>query len=221
MLLLQGGTAGVVESGINRYRVELDVLSNGQSGDPFLASVDFFTRFSNPSNALYNWNRSLSDDRSLFLRQDLLLYFGFGSEARRLEALNPNFNFDIAEVPQSAAATVRRTYGEIFTLVPLRTSDNISGAYKVMGRLSRQESVSRLAESYEMVPAYRSLVVAGSNDVYGRIRFAAAPVAYGWLNPGRRQIGDIFNTLLEDISSNRRTTDEAVNDAIGRIGQSY
>ncbi len=67
-------------------------------------TADFYTRFARPDNTLYSWNRSFSSDRDRFVSGDLALYFGYGSEGKELERLNPNLNFDIAEVPQGATA---------------------------------------------------------------------------------------------------------------------
>jgi len=166
-LLLQSGSGLVLEQN-TEYIIRLD--SAGATTDrPFQSVADFYTRFSRPSNSLYSWNRSFSEDRERFVSEDLALYFGYGSEGRELERLNPNLNFDIAELPQGGTATVRRTYGRFYGLAALRSSDNLAGAAIVLRDLSGPEVSKRIADSYNMVPALRSLVAAGSNDTYGRL----------------------------------------------------
>ena len=113
-LLLQSGSRFVEEAEGNRYDIYLDTSVAG--GRPLVSTIDFYTRFSRPTNSLYSWNRSFSEDRQEFLAENLAMYFGYGSEGREIERLNPNLSFDIAEVPQGASATVRRTYGNFYGL---------------------------------------------------------------------------------------------------------
>jgi hypothetical protein len=183
--------------------------------------LSFYLRFGQPNNTLYSWNRSFRSDRSEFISEDLVFYFGYGSEGRELERLNPNLNFDIAEIPQGANATVRRTYGKHYALSPLNSSENIDGVFTVMALLSSDENLQQLADSYQMVPAKRSLAQIGSDDVYGRIAYRAAPVAYGWLNPNRQAVDAILADAVSDVNENRSGVNTAVNVAAGKLLQEY
>ncbi len=218
-LLLQGGSEMVLEDG-RQYSVLLDTSVSG-SGRPLQSAADFYTRFSRPSNTLYSWNRSLPEDRQHFLAEDLLLYFGYASEGVEIEQLNPNLSFGVAEVPQGASATVRRTYGTFYGLGLLRASDNIAGAAAVMNILSSPAVAARIAIDNDIVPAHRSSVATGSNDTYGRTAYSVAPVTYGWLNPEIEASRDIFSTMVRDIVENRFDVSDAVRDAIDRLQVQY
>ncbi|NCO62046.1 hypothetical protein GW879_01155, partial [Candidatus Kaiserbacteria bacterium] len=102
MLLLQGGSDLVTE-GDNEYKLNLNQAKSGK-GEPFTTAVNFYTNFAIPSNPLYSWNRAQHNDQLQFLSEDLVLYFGKGSEAKGLSFQNPNLNFGMAEVPQGATA---------------------------------------------------------------------------------------------------------------------
>jgi hypothetical protein len=219
-LLFQAGTQGVVNDKENHYEINLDE-SNDNNIHPLKVSADFYTRFSQPSNSLYSWNRSFSSDRDQFLSEDLALYFGYGSEAHVLEKDNPNLSFDIAEIPQGASATVRRTYGRYYGLAALKSSDNLAGTSVVMKDLSSKSASEKLAQYYNMVPANRESVSAGSNDNYGRLTYKSAGVAYGWLSPKQEAVHTIFTTMTQDINENRRDDQGAVVDALGRLQLEY
>jgi len=216
MLLIQGGSLGVVETA-DEYRISLNETAVG--GQPLRSTADFYTRFSIPSNTLYSWNRSLPEDRSAFVAEDLVFYFGFASEGPEIERLNPNLNFDIAEVPQSELATVRRTYGRFYGLALMRTTDNYPGAVAIQRQFSND--AAQIAADSNMVPALRSAVAAGSNETYGRISYQSASIAYGWLSPDQVSSDQIFGTLFQDINENRRSTTEAVSDALSRFEVEY
>src|SRR5690606_31001724 len=85
-LLIQAGSRMVSESG-TQYQIMLNESVAG--GTPLRSVADFYTRFSRPNNTLYSWNRSFSQDRDRFVSEDLALYFGYGSEGREIERLNP------------------------------------------------------------------------------------------------------------------------------------
>lgn len=218
-LMIQGGTEGVIEDKFNGYSIK--IRSSVSGDDPLMAAADFYTRFSKPSNALYSWNRSFEEDRSEFVAGNLAFYFGYGSEALLLEKLNPNLSFGIAEIPQGEAATVRRTYAKFYGLSTLRSSDNQAGAAKVMFSLGGPSIAPKIAVSCSMVPAHRSAVLTGSNDVYGRITYQSTLIARGWLNPKLSGADEAFRIMTEDINENRRKISGAVGDTVNRIESAY
>ena len=220
LLLLQGGSAMVTE-GQNQYRIRLDDTLAQNGAQPFANAATFFTNFSNTSNTLYSWNRALTLDRDRFLSEDLALYFGFMSEGRDLAAKNPNLNFDIVEVPQGASATVKRTYGQYYGFVIPKTSPNKAGALTAMQTLGSATNAKQLADGYNFAPAHRSTLAAGSNDVYGRVGYASAVYARGWLNPDLDRLGDTLAGMLDDINANRSDIGSATSDAVNRIQQIY
>jgi ABC-type glycerol-3-phosphate transport system substrate-binding protein len=219
MLLLQGGSAMVVERD-ERYQMLLNTTSAG-SGVPFENALTFYTNFASPSNPLYSWNRALSLDRDEFLSEKLVLYFGKGSEARSLSSQNPNLNFDIAEVPQGATATVRRTYASFYGLALLKSSPNKNGAFTVLQELGGANQSKVLADALNMAPAHRTSLTAGSNDQYGRVTYKASIVGRGWLSPDPTRTSDIFAQMVEDVLSNRLRPSESSSDAVARLTEIY
>jgi ABC-type glycerol-3-phosphate transport system substrate-binding protein len=218
-LLIQQGSKGVSDEMDGKYTVRLDQADSG--GDPLRATADFYTRFSKPSNALYSWNRAFGEDRQQFLSEDLIFYFGYGSEAKQLERANPNLNFDIAEIPQGETASLRRTYGRFYALSLLKSSDNTAGTIAVMGILNDAVNSNQIATGSGMVPVYRSLVGQGSNDIYGRIIYQSAPIAFGWLNPDLQATNQHFETMMSDINENRFDVNGATADLLSRMSREY
>lgn len=218
LLLIQGGSKGVIETPAE-YIISLDDGVGG--GAPLRSTASFYTRFGQPDNTLYSWNRSFSSDRDRFVSGDLAFYFGYASEGPTLERLNPNLNFDIAEVPQGAAASIRRTYGRYYGIGILRTTDNGAAAQAVVAEFSRTGVADTIAIDSGLVPTTRATVAAGSNSRYGRAAYQSAAIAYAWLNPDLAQTDAIFNTMMQDINENRRPLDAAVRDALGRLEVEY
>ena len=219
MLLTQGGTSGVVETD-RGYDIRLQ-KSAASTNNPLRSALDFYTRFSQPVNTYYSWNRSLPEDRAAFVGEQLAFYFGYASEARELERLNPNLNFDIAEVPQGATASVRRTYGRFYGLALLRSSDNPNAAYAVMAQLNNIQIAADIAQTSGLAPASRQAIAAGTNDTYGRVAYQSAGISYGWLNPNLAATNVIFATMASDVNQNRRSVDQSVMDGLERLEQTF
>jgi ABC-type glycerol-3-phosphate transport system substrate-binding protein len=220
LLLLQGGSALITESQ-NLYKVRLNESVDQVNSNPFTKAITFYTNFNNTANTLYSWNRSFKEDREMFLSEELAIYFGFASEGKEIESKNPNLSFDIAYVPQGAAATVSRTFGAYYGLTIPKAAKNKLGALTILQKLSNQQVTEKIATGYGMAPVFRSSLVSGSNDVYGRIAYGSALNSRGWLNPDLDQFGNIFKELLESVSANRSNLSTATADAITKIEQIY
>ncbi len=219
-LMLQGGSEGVTEVSGSNYTVRLQSSLTGK-GDPLQSALNFYTQFSQSSNSLYSWNRSFAQDRQKFIAEDLALYFGYLSEGVQIEKINPNLNFDIAEIPQGEGATVRRTYGKFYALSLLKSSDNLTGAAVIVSKLGAEDIAAKIAINSRMVPTNRSSVSRGSTDTYGVIGFKAAPVAYGWLNPDVKKVNIIFETMTKDVNENRSDAGGAASDAAYRLSETF
>jgi ABC-type glycerol-3-phosphate transport system substrate-binding protein len=222
MLLLQGGSQMTTE-GQSKYNVRLDEMvgQSNSSNLPFTQAALFYTNFSNTNNTLYSWNRSLRQDKDMFLSENLAMYFGFASEGRDIAAKNPNLSFDVAEVPQPEGATVRRTYGTFYMFSIPRASTNKNGGYAAALQLATSPNAKVLADGYNMAPVHRSTLAVGSNDVFGRVAYVSAIYARGWLNPDLDEFGKVLATMCEDVNANRRETTAAASDAINRTKQIY
>jgi ABC-type glycerol-3-phosphate transport system substrate-binding protein len=218
LLTIQAGSQLVIEND-NKYQILLNQSRDG--GQPFETAVTSYTRFASPSDALYSWNRAKRLDRDEFLAETLVFYFGKGSEASLIAARNPNLNFAVAEVPQGATASVRRTYGTFYGLALMKASKNKSGAYQAIQLFNAADNAKRIADSLGMAPLHRSQISLGSNDIYGRISYTSALVARGWLNPRPTETDAIFTQMTEDILANRSRSTASVNDALARLREQY
>lgn len=215
-LLLQSGSQMVTE-GATRYEVRINASQNDTSSRPLFNTLQFYVEFNNVSSPLYSWNRTFASDQSAFLGERLALYFGFGSEAIRLREQNPNLNFDAAEVPQGAGATIKRTYGQFYGYALLSSSQNQSGTYRALLLLGNPTNTATLASELGLAPAHRSTISTGTSDAVLGMVFNQALVARGWLDPNKKESDEIFGQMVEDVTSGRQQAGTAANDTIRRL----
>lgn len=221
MLLLQSGSEMVQEGRAGTYQVALDSARPSAPGNPLTTSLQFYTRFANSGDALYSWNRTKDVDRSEFLAGNLATYFAPGSEITLLRRQNPNLNFDVTTVPQSAGATVQRTYGDFYGFAILRTAENQAGAYRVAQILAAPENNLAMAERLQMAPAHRSLISQGNSSPSLQVSYDSALVARGWLNPVFTSTDIILQQAIEDILADRRSLSQVRSDILARLRDLY
>lgn len=223
-LMLQGGSRMVEISNLGetmRYDISLDFSISGVS-NPATNALEFYTSFATANNPLYSWNRSQPQDINMFASRDVALYFGMGSEYGDISRLNPNLNFDIAELPQSGTSEVKRTYGDIYALSLLKSSDNNGGALAVMNTFSINSShASKIATEANFAPVLRNVLSAGAPSPVDRVRYTSALYARGWYNPERVNVETIFKDIVESILSNRSTASKAVRDGVIKLQQEF
>ncbi|MFA6397805.1 MAG: extracellular solute-binding protein [Candidatus Paceibacterota bacterium] len=216
MLLLQTGNP-IVAIGKDNSLVSTLGSTFGQNlqnnGDQ---AVGFYMEFSNSNSKSYSWSKSMSLDRDAFVAGDLAIYFGYASELFDLRNRNSNLNFDVAKVPQIKDYDQKATFGKMTSVSIMKNSKNINTAYYIASIISSPEYIGYLSKSSSISPARRDLLTISSeskSDPYISIFYNSALISKGWLDPQSSKTDGIFIKMINNISSGRSYTADAVSDA--------
>lgn len=211
-LVLQAGNPIVARLADGRKNVLFsDRL--GFSEAPADSAVRFYTEFANPSKTVYSWNKALPNSKDLFLRGDLAMYLGFGSELFDIQEKNPNLNFDVTRVPQVRDGVVKATFGNFYALALLKQSNNPAGAFSAAFILTGQEAAKLWSDFFNIPPARRDLLAQVPTDAFHSVFYTEALIAHAFLDPAPVETDSIFRTMIDDIISGR----ESVNRAVGAV----
>lgn len=213
LFLLQAGVpiTGETSLGIRASLVgELSGTAAPSSLPPGVSALTFYTQFANPVKTVYSWSRSLPTAREEFLAGDLAFYFGFASEQPFLAAANPNLDLDMASMPQPGTATKVVTYANVYAFAIPKASKNPSGAFSAALGLSEDASLSAIARAAGMAPAKRTLLTPGARDRFEPVFYPAALSGKSWLSPLPGKTDTVFATMIGDITSGRRETEDAL-----------
>lgn len=175
--------------------------------------IDFYTEFANPVKTVYSWNRAQSSSRQTFLSSRLATYFGFGSELLELRRGNPNLNFDVTFFPRPRTAPIALTYGKLSGVAILRTSRNLPAALQAAYLLTSQDAAALLTEKSGLPPVHRALLAAKPTDAFGSILYDSALRARGFLDPNPQLSAEVFQSMIESITSGRSRSSEALSRA--------
>lgn len=176
--------------------------------------LGFYTQFADPSKVSYTWNSSLPDSAQMFISGDLALYFDYASRARLLRATNPNLDFIVTPLPQSATAREKRTYGLVYAFMIPNGSKNSAGAFQAAALLSNSAEQRVAALATGLAPAsLNDLAEAPPADPVAAIAYAEALTVGGWLSPAPADADRVFSGMIRDVISGHSTLDTALSDA--------
>lgn len=188
----------------------LGTNSNGLASS--LPALDFFTKFSNPQNPEYSWNRSLPNSKNSFLSGNLATYIGLASEINDIRQKNPNLDFDIAPMPQARGGVNRASYGEMYGFSIVRSTANAGATYTVLNELISPGSLASMIELSYLPPVRRDMIAGGSTDPYLSIFYDSALISKGWLDTDQAESSRIFQGIVESVTSGRKSAREALTD---------
>lgn len=176
--------------------------------------LNFYAQFADPSKVSYTWNTSLPNSQQMFLAGDLALYLGYVSEARYLQTANPNLNFNITPMPQSAAARTKSVYGLLYAFMIPRGAKNATGAFQIAVALTNSAEQVAAARATGLAPAtLDELAKIPPDDLVAAVSYREALYSGGWLSPSTVDIDRVFSGMIGSVISGRGTPDVALKNA--------
>lgn len=183
------------------------------SAKPAEETLKFYMEFSNPLSSVYSWNKSRPDSLNAFVGGDLSIYFGFASEIPLIQRMNPNLNFDIANMPQVEGSPNTLTYSNVYALAVSRTSQNPQGAFYVTSQLANGFFAEPFSLISGMSPVRRDLLVSGrSLTKFSDIYYLSAIQSRSWVDPKYEETNIVFSNMIENVLSGLKDYGKSVSD---------
>jgi ABC-type glycerol-3-phosphate transport system substrate-binding protein len=215
-LLLQNGDS-IMKRNTTGVESVFSVSTSGASISPAEAVMNFFTGFSTASDSSYSWNRALPKSIDQFTGGKLAFYLGRASELFKIQSVNPNLSFDVADILQTKGAP-KKTFGEFYALSVNKNSKNLTTAFTVAGMLSSGDNAKNLANTLSLPPTLRSLLAVKPSDPYLYTFFNQAIISRAWLDPNTDASDGVFRELVENILSGKLSTTDAIGKASSQLG---
>jgi ABC-type glycerol-3-phosphate transport system substrate-binding protein len=224
LLMIQAGNPIVVRTKDNiAVTLNSQISNNGVSAAD--SALTFYTQFANPVKQVYTWNRSLKNSKDLFVANKLAVFFGYASDYNDIRQKNPNLNFDVAIVPQITAQantnTVKSTYGKMYGLSIVRSAKDPLNTASILYLLTSKDSNDLWTKSTGL-PSVRldSLNADPANAVSG-VFTTSALWSKSWLDPNKAESDKIFQDMIENVTSERKSNSEALKDADSRLRELF
>jgi ABC-type glycerol-3-phosphate transport system substrate-binding protein len=211
-LIIQAGnpiTAYTSEGGVDNLLADRFSFATA----PTETALSFYTKFSNPTDQVYSWNRALPASKTYFLSGNLATYFGFASELSDIRTKNPNLNFDVAVLPQALTGKNRATFGNMLGLAISKSTKSPGNTLSVLSGLFNRDAIAIWSESTKLPPVRRDLLLTRPQDPYLSIFYDSALISKAWLDPRPELTDTIFKDMIESVTSGKSRAGEAVSDA--------
>ncbi len=211
-LLMQSGTNIVGYDG-NRL-ISLINERGPYTVPPVDTAVTFFTQFSNPVKAYYSWSKALPQSTEMFAQGDLAMLFAKASDITKIQAKNPNLNFDVSEFPITRdEANGALTFGSMYGFGVVARSQNIQEAVNAAVSLTSKDSLTVWESISGLPPVRRDMLATVPQDPYRAVFYNAALRSKVWYDPDGIATENIFKDLIDAVVTGRLQLSAAARDA--------
>jgi ABC-type glycerol-3-phosphate transport system substrate-binding protein len=183
------------------------------------SALRYYTEFSNPTRKAYNWNRSLPSSKEMFLSGKLSMYVGYASEFAEMRRTNPNLPFSVTLLPQARTAGTRLTYGKVYGLAIPQASRNPGGAFIIANYLTSQQAALIAQEKGLTVPLRRDILAMPQSAAFASLTYESALISKTWLDPLPYATDRMFDQMIDNITSGKLDTLQAVSAAGSELGE--
>jgi hypothetical protein len=147
----------------------------------------------------------------------LAFYLGHASELFKIQSMNPNLSFDVAQILQTKGVPTKRTYATIYAIAVNKKSPNATAGFGVAGLLTAGDNAKNFAIALSLPPASRALLADRPTDPYLFTFFNSAVMSRSWADPNSTATDGVFSELIQNIVSSRYQTSDAINKAHGQL----
>ena len=116
-------------------------------------------------------------------------------------------------MPQVVNTQAKVTYGDLYGFALLKSSPNVSAAYSLVSMLAAAPAVNTFLALTNYAPARNDVIAAGTTDPNKTIFYNSALIARGWVDPDPAQTDQIFQTMVEDVTTGRIDVEASVQNA--------
>lgn len=185
-----------------------------------LDAVNFYTKFSNPTDPSYTWSDSLPYSLDSFAAGDTAMMFNYSHQIAFLKDKNPFLNFRIVPMLQPETKTQDVNFANYWGLAASAKSPLRSAAQDFILYLTTDPQISN---SYLRLtgkpPALRSLINQYLSDQELGVFAKQALTARSWPQIDSVAVENAFNVMLENIIGGRSNSQKAIEEAENKVSQ--
>ncbi|MFA6198217.1 MAG: extracellular solute-binding protein [Patescibacteria group bacterium] len=183
-------------------------------------ALQFFTDFANPAKQAYSWNTDLPDAYEAFIQGQLAYFIGYSYQAPLIKTAAPTLDFDIAPLPQ-VSLDQSVNFANYWVESVYTKSDNSDWAWDFITYATKKEQVVGYLNQVMRPSALREVILLQSEqDEAIKVFTDQALDSTSWYH-GRdyAKVEEVFKNMIEDVTNNRATAEQAVSAAEKTINQ--
>lgn len=218
-IMLQTG-AQMIDPNTGKAVFDKEVSLDGKSFSPGESALRFYTDFTNPSTAVYTWNRRLADSLSSFINGDTAMYFGY---ARDMEIIKKSdISFAVAPLPQVKDQTkdpsyLDLNYAKYWAESVNKLSRNREISWTFLRFASSRNVLFNFLTKSTLPTSRRDLIQVQSRELNSAVFAKQTLTADSWMQPDFEKINKLFNQMIDNVVLGKLSPAESIEEAINAV----
>lgn len=176
-----------------------------------LEALDFYTKFSDPSNDYYTWNEKQEYSLDNFSQGNLAMILAYESDKDLIREKNSLLNFRVTETPQPNKQDPAINYANYWGLAVSNKSQYPDWAWDLALFITTDEtSADAFFAKTNYPPALRTLIQKYSNDPDTGIFVRQALTARSWPQIDNDAVSNIFSQTIKAITDKQLSSRDAL-----------
>jgi len=189
------------------------VEQNGQSTNPGLDALNFYTSFANPTSPNYNWNSRSDYSIDAFANGRAAFLYSYAYTEASIRQKNPNLNFDVAPVPQPSLDNPAVNFANYWGEVVSKQSKNQLVAWDFLKYLSSNATLSKYYTLDKQPSSRKDLIAIQISDPDIGVFAQANLTAKSFYRPDQVQMDNIFGQMIDNVILNGLPADQSLQQA--------
>lgn len=189
-----------------------NIQRSGQSVNPGVLGVDFYTSFANPARENYNWNADSDYSIDAFANGRAAYLYGYSYTREQILAKAPNLNFDVANVPQYDLGQPSVNYASYYAEVVSKQAGTAvqAAAWDFLKFATSKEALDAYYAKDKQPSSRRDLIALQTSDLQIGVFAHANLTAKSFPKYDEAKFDGIFAEVINNILLGGQTVDNAL-----------
>ncbi len=217
LLMLQAGAVPWSADG-STPQFSNQVTRKGQSVNPGVEAVDFYTSFAKASSANYTWNENSDYSIDSFANGRAAMLYGYSYTRAQIDSKAPNLNYDVASAPQYNLSDPSVNYANYFAEVVSKQSKNQDWAWDFLKFATSKDVLDKYYSTDKEPSSRRDLISLQTKDLDIGVFAHANLTAKSFYKPDDAKFDAIISDMINNIVLRGVKVDQAVSQAQTQAG---
>lgn len=196
--------------------------NTGDSYYPGREALDFYTKFANPSESRYTWNKDMPSDMQAFVDGKVAMIFAYSYQLKELINKNPGLKYAMLPLPQVEGADQAVDAGYYWLETVPKSSQHQEEAWNFLKYLVK----SGLSEYHSFVDRPYPVLSDDVPTIEERIErknpwtFAQQTAKSWYTGPSPKEVNTIFRNMIRSVNQGESITN-AIDLAASKTTETY
>ena len=189
------------------------ITKQGNSVNPGIEAVNFYTSFSNPNTENYTWNENSDYSVDAFANGRAAYLFGYSYTRGQIDSKAPNLNYDVANVPQYNLADPSVNYANYFAEVVSNQSEQKDMAWAFLKFATSKEMLDKYYVTDKEPSSRRDLIELQSQDTEMGVFAHANLTAKSFYKSDEAKFDALMAEMIDGVVLKGQPVDQALSQA--------